>query len=97
MLSDSELVDLAVANDHEAWTILVGRYHSRLDCFFRFRGVRCPHRRDELCQDTWEIVYRKLRPTQHFFAFVAGVALNVLLAYRRKARRWRWLPLLDDH
>ena len=94
MESDREIVERVLAGDRDAFTALVKR-HQRLVSHLVFRMVRDPRDREELCQDVFFRVYRKLDT----FAYHASLSTWIgRIAYRACLNHLerRALPLYDD-
>jgi RNA polymerase sigma factor (sigma-70 family) len=94
MESDREIVERVLAGDRDAFTALVRR-HQRLVAHVVHRMVRDPRDREELCQDVFFRVYRKL-DTFGFQArlstWIARIAYRACLNHLER----RALPLYDD-
>ena len=77
------------AGDRDAFADLFARYRDPVWRFFR-RRVFDDARADELAQETFLGIIqaaRRYRPAAAFRSYLFGVAYNVLMAWRRKARR----------
>jgi RNA polymerase sigma factor (sigma-70 family) len=94
MESDREIVRRVLAGERDAFTALV-RGHQRLVSHVVFRLVRDPRDREELCQDVFFRVYRKLDTFQHqarLSTWIARIAYRACLNHLER----RALPLHDD-
>lgn len=94
MESDREIVERVLAGERDAFTALVQR-HQRLVAHVVHRMVRDPRDREELCQDVFFRVYRKL-DTFAFHArlstWIARIAYHACLNHLQR----RAMPLYDD-
>lgn len=94
MESDHDLVSRVLAGDRDAFTTLV-RTHQRLVSHVVFRMVRDPRDREELCQDVFFRVYRKLDQFAHearLSTWIARIAYRACLNHLQR----RAMPLYDD-
>jgi RNA polymerase sigma-70 factor (ECF subfamily) len=95
--SDQELIAQALAGSEAAFTVLVERYQDRV---FRLvsRYTRDPNECEDLAQEVFLRVFRKLHTFQHesqFFTWVYRIAVNAANDLLAKAGRRR-LKLVDD-
>jgi RNA polymerase sigma factor (sigma-70 family) len=94
MESDREIVERVLAGERDAFAALVQR-HQRLVAHVVHRMVRDPRDREELCQDVFFRVYRKL-DTFTFQArlstWIARIAYRACLNHLER----RAMPLYDD-
>lgn len=94
MESDREIVERVLAGEREAFTTLV-RSHQRLVAHVVHRMVRDPRDREELCQDVFFRVYRKLDTFAHqarLSTWIARIAYRACLNHLER----RAIPLYDD-
>lgn len=87
---DGVLAERVLCGDDAAFTRLVERYHGKL--FRLVRGIVGDwHRSEDVCQEVFTIVFRKLggfRGRSRLSTWVYRIAVNAAL----KARRKRYLP-----
>jgi RNA polymerase sigma-70 factor (ECF subfamily) len=94
MESDREIVERVLAGERDAFAALV-RQHQRLVAHVVHRMVRDPRDREELCQDVFFRVYRKLDTFAHqarLSTWIARIAYRACLNHLER----RDLPLYDD-
>lgn len=94
MESDREIVERVLAGERDAFTALVRR-HQRLVAHVVHRMVRDPRDREELCQDVFFRVYRKLDTFAHqarLSTWIARIAYRACLNHLER----RAMPLYDD-
>lgn len=94
MESDREIVERVLAGERDAFTALV-RTHQRLVAHVVHRMVRDPRDREELCQDVFFRVYRKLDTFAHqarLSTWIARIAYHACLNHLER----RAMPLYDD-
>lgn len=94
MESDREIVERVLAGERDAFAALVRR-HQRLVAHVVHRMVRDPRDREELCQDVFFRVYRKLDTFAHqarLSTWIARIAYRACLNHLER----RALPLYDD-
>jgi RNA polymerase sigma-70 factor (ECF subfamily) len=87
--TDEELMLAFRSGERDAFADLFERYQAPVTRFFR-RRVSDQARADELAQETFLGVIqaaRRYQPSAAFRSYLFGVAYNVLMAWRRKARR----------
>jgi RNA polymerase sigma-70 factor (ECF subfamily) len=95
--TDQELMLAYRAGDRTAFDALFDRYRDPIWRFFR-RRVADQARAEELAQETFLAVIqaaRRYEPRAAFRSYLFGIAFNVLLAARRKARHAD-LPVPED-
>ena len=96
---DGPLVLAVLNGDHRAFEQLVERLQTRV---FRFvlKQVRRPEEAEDLTQETFLEVFRKLanfRGASRFSTWVMGIALNLARNHRRKAPEYRFdMAAKDD-
>ena len=94
MESDREIVERVLAGERDAFTALVQR-HQRLVAHVVHRMVRDPRDREELCQDVFFRVYRKLDTFGYqarLSTWIARIAYRACLNHLER----RAMPLYDD-
>jgi len=100
---DEELARRALAGEHAAFEALVGRYQDKVYGLAR-RLTRRPADAEEVVQDTFVTVYRRLetfRGEARFSTWLYRVATNAALMLRRRQGRHptesldRYLPRFD--
>jgi RNA polymerase sigma factor (sigma-70 family) len=94
--SDTDLVVLALQEDHDAFAELVRRYQSPLRAWLRRLTDGDAARADDLAQETFLRAYRRLRSFRgkgKFSAWLFGIAYN---GFRNDARRQRDFVQLSD-
>jgi RNA polymerase sigma-70 factor (ECF subfamily) len=87
--SDEQLILEVRGGSAEAFTELFQRYRQPIYAFFR-RRLEHPARAEELAQETFVAVLRgaaRYEPRALFRTYLYGIALNVLMAERRKTDR----------
>jgi len=95
---DGPLVLAVLNGDHRAFEQLVERLQTRV---FRFvlKQVRRPEEAEDLTQETFLEVFRKLtnfRGASRFSTWVMGIALNLARNHRRKAPEYRFDMATED-
>ncbi len=95
---DGPLVLAVLNGDHRAFEQLVERLRTRV---FRFvlKQVRRPEEAEDLTQETFLEVFRKLanfRGASRFSTWVMGIALNLARNHRRKAPEYRFDMAAED-
>jgi len=95
---DGPLVLAVLNGDHRAFEQLVERLQTRV---FRFvlKQVRRPEEAEDLTQETFLEVFRKLanfRGASRFSTWVMGIALNLARNHRRKAPEYRFDMAAED-
>jgi RNA polymerase sigma-70 factor (ECF subfamily) len=94
MESDREIVERVLAGERDAFAALV-QGHQRLVAHVVHRMVRDPRDREELCQDVFFRVYRKLDTFAYqarLSTWIARIAYRACLNHLER----RALPLYDD-
>ena len=89
MSTDEELMLAFQGGSGEAFAELFQRYRQRIYGFFR-RRLEHPSRAEELAQETFVAVLKaveRYEPRALFRTYLYGIALNLLLAERRKSGR----------
>jgi len=87
--TDEQLMLEFQRGSRDAFTELFGRYRERIYGFFR-RRLNHVARADELAQETFLAVLRaagRYEPRALFRTWLYGIAMNLLMAERRKAGR----------
>jgi len=87
--TDEELVAAARGGDHDAFEVLVGRHKGRVFTTAA-RFVRNHHQLDDLAQEVFVRVFRKLAQFRHdapFQHWLARITISVCYDFLRKERR----------
>jgi len=96
---DGPLVLAVLGGDHRAFDRLVERLQTRV---YRFvlKQVRRPEEAEDLTQETFLEVFRKLanfKGASRFSTWVMGIALNLARNHRRKAPEYRYDMASEDN
>lgn len=97
-ISDEQLILEVRTGSGEAFTELFQRYRQPIYAFFR-RRLENPARAEELAQETFIAVLRgavRYEPRALFRTYLYGIALNLVMAERRKAGRAMSLSSLGE-
>ena len=96
--TDEELVAAARGGDHGAFEVLVRR-HKRRVLATASRFVRNDHQLDDLAQEVFVRIFRKLAQFRHdapFHHWLARITISVCYDFLRKERRVRSQVALDS-
>lgn len=94
MTTDEQLMQEFQHGSREAFAELFARYRERIYAFFR-RRINDAARAEELAQETFLAVLRaveRYEPRALFRTYLYGIAVNLLMAERRKAGREESAP-----
>lgn len=91
MWEENALRAAAIAGDEAAWRALYDRHFDSLYGYVYWRAGRHPQRTEEVVQECWAVVVKRIRrfdPSRApFHAWLRGIADNTLLNHRRRWQR----------
>lgn len=98
-ISDTQLIEQARGDDHNAFGELVERHKDRVVNYLT-RLTGCRDRAEELGQETFVRFYQTLqryRDDGNLVAFLMRIATNLVRSEERRKRRWQLLKPIFSH
>ena len=96
---DTQLIERAQADDHEAFGELVERHKDRVVNYLT-RLTGCRDRAEDIGQETFVRFFQQLRRYRdrgHLVAYLMRIATNLVRSEERRKRRWLLLEPIFNH